>query len=85
VEGTKRYYEKIEKNKNTEENFIKRHGYKEGKRKYEEYCKKCGRSEEFFIKNSKSDEEGRNKYYLMCEKRKKSHTKEELIKKHGEE
>jgi hypothetical protein len=62
-------------------NFIRRHGEEEGKKKYQEFCKKSAQSLEKFIK--KYGEEGRQKYqdYLKS----KSSSFEMNIKRYGEE
>ena len=68
----------------TKENFIKRHGEIEGKKKWENYVERqkfAGSSEKYFIELF-GEIEGKKKWESICQS--KSLTKENFIKRHGE-
>lgn len=69
----------------TKENFVKRHGKKEGNKRWNNYCERqsyAGVAEEYFIEKFGA-ESGKQKYIDVCNS--KSHTKESFVKRYGQE
>jgi len=78
--GIEKFNQKIEKTKNTKENFIKRHGHKEGERKYNNFKINSKHSEKKFIELY-GIEEGKEKWQSFLNNIKNS--KEKFIKNYG--
>jgi len=82
IEGRKKYLDKIEKTKNTKENFIKRHGEEKGCIKYNDYISKIKHSEKKFIEKY-GEKEGKKRWNEF--RKNIGNTEENFIKKYGEE
>lgn len=84
IEGPKRYKEHIEKVKTTLENFIQRYGEIEGSKKYSEYCEKNAYKNTLnYYTDRYGEKDGITKYAKW--RKKLSFTKQDYIKKYGEE
>jgi very-short-patch-repair endonuclease len=82
---TKEEFKQYNKNRSaTKENFIMRHGEKEGTKRWEEYCSRqsfAGCKEKYFIEKY-GKIKGKEKYKNICAK--KAHTLKNYIEKYGE-